>query len=75
MTWVDLIIRTFHEIAWPGAAIWIGWYFRDAILEQLPRVTKVGPVTLNPPAQANARLPKASNEVTNRSSIPYLGIC
>jgi hypothetical protein len=72
MTWVDLIIRTFHEIAWPGAAIWIGWYFRDAILEQLPRVTKVGPVTLNPPAQANARLPKASNEVIKQveHSIP-----
>ena len=33
--WIDAIIRAFHEIAWPSAAAWIAWYFRDAIVAQL----------------------------------------
>jgi hypothetical protein len=69
MAWLDLIVRAFHEIAWPAAAAWIAWYFRDPIVAQLPRVTKVGPVALQPLAssQANATAPgKIPNEDTIR---------
>jgi hypothetical protein len=31
MAWLDLVVRACHEIAWPIAAAWIAWYFRDAI--------------------------------------------
>lgn len=34
--------------AWPAVVAWGLWYFRDAIIGVLPRVTKVGPVALEP---------------------------
>jgi hypothetical protein len=72
VAWIDAIIRAFHEVAWPGAAAWIAWYFRDAIVAQLPRVTKVGPVTLDPPAPNQAVKKVSSEEIIKKveGSVP-----
>jgi hypothetical protein len=65
MAWAELLVKLFHEVAWPLSAAWIAWYFRDVIVSQLPRVTKVGPVSLEPPPQASIPGPKlnATNEL------------
>lgn len=57
MAWVDLAARAIHDLAWPLAAVWLGWYFRNAIVAQLPRVTKVGPVSLELPAPPQGKAP------------------
>jgi len=57
MAWVELAVRAVHDLAWPLAAVWLGWYFRDTIVAQLPRVTKVGPVTLDLPSPQQGKPP------------------
>jgi hypothetical protein len=46
------IIELAKALAWPAVVGGGLWYFRDSIIANLPRVTRVGPVTLDaPPAQ------------------------
>ncbi|MEY9428868.1 hypothetical protein ABH975_004183 [Bradyrhizobium ottawaense] len=49
MEYLKLAVEFVKAAAWPLAIAWVAYYFRDAIIAQLPRVTKVGPVTLDPP--------------------------
>lgn len=67
MAWADLVVRALHDAAWPLAAIWLGWYFRDAIISQLPRITKVGPVVLDAPtAQQKLKAPTLDEKAIRR---------
>ena len=47
---VDLL----KALAWPGAAVWIAWYFREDLKRLLPNVEKIGPggVSIRNAAQA-----------------------
>lgn len=67
MEYVKLLVEFVKAAAWPFAASWIAYYFRDAIVAQLPRVTKVGPVTLDPPPnQANVLAQKVNGETIKK---------
>ena len=66
MAWADLFIRGFHELAWPVAAAWIAWYFRDPIVALLPRVNKIGPVGLETASTQQSGAP-VPGEVSNAS--------
>jgi hypothetical protein len=39
------------------------WYFREALVAQLPRIIKVGPVSLGPPVQAILSEPSSGDDV------------
>jgi hypothetical protein len=43
------IIELAKAVAWPGMVTWGLWYFRDPLIAVLPRVTRLGPVSLDPP--------------------------
>lgn len=43
------IIELAKALAWPVVVGGGLWYFREMIIANLPRVTRVGPVTLDPP--------------------------
>lgn len=47
------IIELAKALAWPAVVAGGLWYFREVIVSQLPRVTRVGPVSLDPPPQAS----------------------
>ncbi|MBB1091642.1 hypothetical protein HUU61_10095 [Rhodopseudomonas palustris] len=49
MQYLNSLIELAKAIAWPASIVWAAWYFRDPLIAQLPRITKVGPVTLDPP--------------------------
>lgn len=67
MEYLKLLVEFVKAAAWPFAASWIAYYFRDAIVAQLPRVTKVGPVTLDPlPSQANVSAPKVNSDAIKK---------
>src|SRR5690348_2530634 len=67
MEYIKLFIEFVRAAAWPLAAGWIAYYFRDAIVAQLPRVTKVGPVTLEPPpSQASVPAPKVNGDAIKK---------
>jgi hypothetical protein len=65
------IIELAKALAWPAVVGGGLWYFRDAIIANLPRVTRVGPVTLDPPPTQTPPLiaDSGSNEAIKRIEV------
>ena len=59
------IIELAKALAWPVVVGGGLWYFRETIIANLPRVTRVGPVTLDPPPPQN--LPVIADSTSNEA--------
>jgi hypothetical protein len=58
-------IELAKALAWPVVVGGGLWYFRETIIANLPRVTRVGPVTLDPPPPQN--LPVIADSTSNEA--------
>jgi hypothetical protein len=55
-------IELAKALAWPAVMGWGLWYFRAPVTALIPRVSKVGPVSIEPQTQAAVRPPDPTTE-------------